>query len=82
LAGCDYAAAALMLMRDGVVRVYVAAARSSLEACLQLNDACLHRHNKHLAEVHDALARCLVMLGTSYAVEPSEKWVPRSGSAA
>jgi len=43
----------------------VTAARASLEACLELDDVCLHRHNKHLAEVHDALARCHVMLGTS-----------------
>jgi len=44
--------------------VVITAAQSSLESCLELSEMCLYRHNKHLAEVHDALARCQVMLGT------------------
>ena len=48
------------------------AAQTSLESCLRLDEACLHRHNRHLAEVHDALARCQVMLGMSALIDDDD----------
>ena len=64
VAVCKYVSMGVDDDDDGT-EVAMTAAQVSLESCLQVSEVCLHRHNKHLAETHDALARCQVMLGTS-----------------